>query len=564
MTSLDSHVAGNAVMEQSVASAPSSEPRARLRDRLLRWALLGALLVQLTWMLNVYPHWKDTNAASRVYLALAIVQHGTLQIDKCLTQYGDTLDKAQYKGRYYSDKAPGTSFLFVPAVWLLTAADVTDMRHVYYFLRLFYISLPAIGFWMLTLRWFRQWTGREDLAVAVVAAGAMGTNFAVYSTHLFAHVPAACLLFLSFLAARRGWTGRADGSFLAALVAGALAGAAFLNDYVAMPVIAVMGIALFFAPRLQWRQPLAFALGLAPSISVWMAYNSACFEHPLHTGFLYHALPMYGEAYRSGFLGIQSVDPASISGMLFSPARGMCFVSPVLVLAPIGWYRQIRSGEGRGDALFALAACAGLFAFSATTVDWRGGWGIGPRYLVAAVPFALIGVAGAVRGRAATDAVSVAFAGLASVGMLHCAAAALTVPLLPQDFDNPLFTLCWSLLRDGYVGPHLGDAEPGSIAGLLPYGIAVALGLCLVLSAGPASSAAGRLAAIGASVLLASSVLAVQSRMPEPPQEQVAREGAKAAVLARLGYFDAAFDVVAGLSAEPPSAEVQKEVNLDR
>ena len=545
-----------------VAAESVQSPAQRTRrDRLLRLLLFGAMLIQLTWMLNVYPHWKDTNSASRVYLTLALVQQGTFQIDRCIEIYGDTLDKAQYKDHYYTDKAPGTSFLFLPVTWVVSALSPldanrpdqppdVDMRALYYTLRLLCISLPTLAFWWFALPWFREWTGREDRAVAVVAAGALGTNFFIYATQLYAHVPAAWFLFLSFLAARTAWSRTVERrQILFAVVAGSLAGLAFLNDYVVMLAVAVLGVCVSFLPRFDWRRSIGFGLGLAPLLAAWMAHNYVCFDHPLRTGFYYHALPVYGEAYRSGFLGIQPVSWSAAVGMLFSPARGILFLAPFLVLAPVGWWRQIRSGEHRADAICAAAVFASMFLFSMTTIDWRGGWGFGVRYLIPAVPFLLIGVAGVLRGAAANDASSIVFAALATVGVLISALAAATVPLLPQEFVNVVYGLDWPLVRDGYFGPHLSAGMGSPWMALTPYLLAVGITVCLVLLAGPAHSVTSRAASVVASLGIAAGVMAWQSSISDPPSEPWASAVARTEALAFLAYFDQAADEMLQLSA---------------
>ncbi|MBX9653372.1 hypothetical protein K2Y11_07090 [bacterium] len=511
------------------------------RSHWLHLLLLTALVLQLCWMLNAYPHWKEPNSASRVYLSVAMAEYGTFQIDKCLSTYGDTLDKALYQNHFYSDKAPGTSFLFVPVTWVVAAISPAsiNMQTLFIALRILCVSLPTIGFWWLTLPWFRAWTGREDRAIAVVAAGALGTNFYIYSTQLFAHVPAAWFLFLAFLSVRRCWTHPdLKGQLAPGLLGGALAGVAFLNDYVVMVAVATLGIATFL-PRFNWKQALAFGLGLAPSLVVWMGYNWVCFGHPLKTGFVYHASPIYGNLYDSGFLGMQQIDLLSAIGMLFSPARGMCFLSPILALAPIGWWRQIRGGTFRADAICSAAIVIGLLLFAMTTIDWRGGWGIGTRYLVATVPFLMVGIAGAVRELNASHPLSIVFGGLAIVGVVLAAMASVTVPLFPQDFHNPFFTLVWPLLRDGYIAPHLGSFA-GPIVGLLPYLMGVLLTLLLVSTSGAARGMADKIVSVSLCIMLAGIVLAWQTTMPEPSRDWLARDVARAEVIGRLGYFDAA------------------------
>src|SRR3990172_8968891 len=59
-----------------------------------------------------FPRWADWNINSRFDLVLAVVDKGTLAIDD---YYQNTGDYASYKGHFYSDKAPGLSFLGVPA-----------------------------------------------------------------------------------------------------------------------------------------------------------------------------------------------------------------------------------------------------------------------------------------------------------------------------------------------------------------------------------------------------------------------------------------------------------------
>lgn len=534
---------------RSVPSTPPAAvdlaPRPPASSFLRRGALLFALVVQLTWMLNVFPHWKEPNSASRVYLTQSIVERQTFAIDECLLEYGDTLDKASYGGHFYTDKAPGTSFWFVPVAWVMHRGGVTNPSVVFYVLRLLCISLPVVGFWWFTLPWFADWAGDETRGISVVAAGALGTNYLIFATQLFAHVPAGCWLFLAFLCLRRVWAVPGGAPTIGpALLAGALAGFAFLNDFIVMPAVAVLGLASAIPLirsrfRTAWREPWGFALGLAPLLAVWMAYNWVCFDHPLRTGFYYHATATYGEAYRAGFLGIQWPKPGSLTGMLFSPARGMVFVSPFLVLAPVGWWRMARTSaapEARADAAWSALVVLSLVLFTMTTIDWRGGWSMGTRYLVPAVPFLLIGVAGSLRGLSAQSPVAIAFAGLAAVGVLSCAVASMTVPLFPQAFDNPLYTLAWPLLGEGLVGPNLA----GALAGIAVPIVALAVTLALVLAGDRRENRALRVRAALTSLGLAAVVILFQSRLRPGRVDPITQAVARCEVLMRLGQFDRA------------------------
>ena len=62
---------------------------------------------------------------TRLALSQAIVDHGTLRIDAYQRQFGD---KAAYGRHFYTDKAPGLSFLAVPTYALLRGLGLVPRR----------------------------------------------------------------------------------------------------------------------------------------------------------------------------------------------------------------------------------------------------------------------------------------------------------------------------------------------------------------------------------------------------------------------------------------------------
>jgi hypothetical protein len=89
---------------------------------------------------------------------------------------------------------------------------------------------------------------------------------------------------------------------------------------------------------------------------------------------------------------------------------------------------------------------------------------------------------------------------------------------------------------------------------MLPFAAAILLSLYLVLSAGPARSVLSKCGAVALGVLLASLIMFWQSRIPEPPENQLACGICRAQVLARLGYFEGAAREI--LALLPPRAVV--------
>ena len=280
--------------------------------------------------------------------------------------------------------------------------------------------------------------GTRKIAVAVVAAGALGTNFCIYSTQLSTR--GGSLVSLPGIPERPSLLDKSGspGPSCPRAVGGALAGVAFLNDYVVMLAVAALGIATFLAAiRLAtdsrfWVRPGAIAgyldglqldlLRPSPEDRIHVSRVTPL-RQPLSFRLLRHA------KYRL-IVGV---------GHAVFASRGMCFMSPILALAPFGWWRQFRSGTYRADALCAAVIVAGLFLFAMTTIDWRGGWGIGSRYLVSTVPFLMVGISGAIRGLKASEPLSVVFGGLAAVGVVLAAMASATVPFVSARLQQPIF-----------------------------------------------------------------------------------------------------------------------------
>ncbi|MGB9599434.1 MAG: hypothetical protein ACPL7I_02685, partial [Myxococcota bacterium] len=76
---------------------------------------------------HFHRDWPNPNETVRLYLALAIVDEGRFNIDKEINTYGVIWDRAVYKGKIYSDKAPGISFAAVPSLY------ISRLIHKYFF-----------------------------------------------------------------------------------------------------------------------------------------------------------------------------------------------------------------------------------------------------------------------------------------------------------------------------------------------------------------------------------------------------------------------------------------------
>ena len=318
------------------------------------------------------------NQNSRFDLTRAVVEQGTLSIDAFQENTGD---KALRDGHWYTDKAPGLSLLAVPAYALVHAVRAGAVVAGSYLGTVCAVALPSA---LAALQLFAL--GRliglsAAWAAALTLAYALGTLALPYSTIFYGHQLSAALGLSAFALV---WRRRAP------MLAGLLLGLAVAVDYTSVVlVIAVMGYAVV---KLRARGVLWLIAGGVPIALALGAYHAAAFGHPL-------ALPyefVLQEHRRMGwFMGIAAPDPRVMGALLVGPYRGLFFGSPWLVAGIPGLAVLARRGF-RAEAI----TCGGIaFAYlllNAGLVDWHGGWAMGPRYLVPAIPFLAVGAMGLV------------------------------------------------------------------------------------------------------------------------------------------------------------------------
>lgn len=503
-------------MHDDGSSGPEAE-RGTAVIRAAEIAVFGALLLAHVWFVNELPNFRQPNTFSRLYLTLAMVEQGSFVVDDQLARYGPIEDLAQYAGHHYSDKPPGSSLLLAPIAWMLRHTFLpisTDPRPMLVALRLLGVSLPAVLFWFLTRRYWYELAGGTERGLAVILVAALGTPFFVYATQLFSHAMAALLAFAGFLAIRSA-AQRAGGEDQRIVLAGLCLGLALVSDFVLLLAVPVLAIyAVLCRRERRGRRLVALAGGaLLPAVFLGV-YDQVCFGSPWSIGAHHLVDPGYRERYARGFYGIQAPDAWGLLEITLLPRRGLVYLSPVLLLAPFGLWRAWRLSERRAEALAAAAAAGAILLFATTTVDWTGGWGVGCRYLVPAIPFLWVGVASAVRDAPAASPTSVLFRGLACVGFVTIGLAAASFPYFPPEFESPTWQLAWPLLVHGQIMPSLLGGT-GAAAALLPFAILLVGAMLFVLvRAWPRTSGRDDAALLLAVVLAVGVLWAMRSAAP--------------------------------------------------
>lgn len=74
------------------------------------------------------PQVLAPNERSRIYLSLALVDSGTIAVNEQIDAYGTPFDIAKRGDNFYSDKAPGSSFLAAPAFALYRVLNLGEGR----------------------------------------------------------------------------------------------------------------------------------------------------------------------------------------------------------------------------------------------------------------------------------------------------------------------------------------------------------------------------------------------------------------------------------------------------
>jgi hypothetical protein len=395
------------------------------------------------------------NQNSRFNLVRSIVEQHTIVVDDYVRNTGDI---AMRDGRHYSDKAPGVSILAVPvyaAVFPFAGGERPRGRLVNagaYLATLWAVSLPSAIAVVMLYQMAVMIGATPAAAAAVSIAYAFGTLALPYSTLFYGHQLAAAVLLFAFGLLAFGRQAGALGP-RRLFAAGLLLGCGVAIEYPGALGLAAIGLYAAAVvrpwPRLLWLAAGAAVPGLALAL-----YHTMAWGGPLMLPGHFSSDP---PRQRGAFMGIAwpSVDLAG--KILFSRTRGLLRHAPWLLLWLPGVILLARRKRFRAEA----AACALVpilylwFNSSLTTspTDWRAGWGIGPRHLVAALPFVALGVAALFASAIGTSrrVTWAAFAVLAAYSIALMLIATAVRPEVPTWYDRPFGEFLWPAFRKGQL-----------------------------------------------------------------------------------------------------------------
>lgn len=344
---------------------------------------------QLALLSGVWPGFLSPNEWSRLAATRAAVLQGTWAVDGQLRSHGPTEDLAERDGRRYSDKAPGTIWLAVPVVAAVHAiAPRASIQLDQYACRLALVtSIALLAAWVLS-RWIATLTDSGERCADGAVILLLATPFGVYAGMFFAHAWAGGLLLLA------AWLllGRTDGSlrrlgprvsWCMAGLAGALAATSEYQAAFPAAVILVLGV------WDRWRRLPWVMIGVLPPAFALAAYNTICFGAPWSLSHR-HYTGAYSGLGHDALLGFGTPSPEALAGLMISPLAGLLFLAPVLLPALVSPVVALSRGKPRVAVLLAATVWIMPLIMAGYT-NWHAGASFGPRYLVAVIPFWVLG-----------------------------------------------------------------------------------------------------------------------------------------------------------------------------
>ncbi len=457
--------------------------RAWIESRRDRRASVFLFLITLLCYVYFFPRWSDPNQNSRLNMVIAIVDDGTFQIDKYVD---NTVDYAKVDGHYYSDKAPGAAFLGVPFYaalkwamqWpvleplterLLNSAafeatlrpggsgvntDKVRFALAQVVLSFFTNALPSALTVVLLFRLLGSVTVDVPARAAVALSYGLFSPAFAYANAFYGHQLSAFLLFAAFyiLATRSGPNMRGYQAGLAGL----FVGYAVVTEF---PAVLIAVVLVLFALWRIWQSgeislAAPFLFGILVCAALLMIYNNTVFGGPLKLG--YGQSELWAQQHGAGFFSLTRPNSEALWGISLSQYRGLLVLSPALAFALPGLLVWLWSGMGRAECLVVLGASVFMMLFNASSSMWWGGFAIGPRYLLPALPFFAMGMIFMLK----EDKPAV-FKLLLAPAMLFSFAAVWGLTLADQAFPsdaikNPLLEHALPNWQDGNIARNFG------------------------------------------------------------------------------------------------------------
>ncbi len=282
-------------------------------------------------------------------------------------------------GRYYSKYSIGTPLAAVPfygagrvLAKLLPNADAMGLGHFMVAQLNVVASATSVAvFFLLVVLLFRS----ESMGLVLSALYGLSTAVWPYAGVFFSEPLFTLCLLVAFYGAVRYRRDHGPGWLL---MAGAALGYSVLVKVSGVVLLPLFLGYLLFAWRAQGLQRFWDAVFLGVPLAAAGAVV------------LWHNYARFGSPWDNGYSGEAFTTPVWVGlyGLLFSSGKSVFLYSPPLVLSAWGVGRFVR--KVGAEALLAVSVVGVTLLYYAGWWAWYGGWCWGPRFMVPAIPFALL------------------------------------------------------------------------------------------------------------------------------------------------------------------------------
>ncbi len=387
----------------------------------------------------------DWNGSTRLDLAWSIVDNHSLSID---TYHENTGDKAFYKGRFYTDKAPGISFLGIPFYFIASnisrfcnsSSSLVNYIFKIYIPTFFVVIIPSAIMGVIFYRLTNLFLNNISLSILGTMSYSLGTIVFFYSNMFYAHHVAGFLFFAAFyILVRSANIKEVDKSKI--FLSGTLLGLAILCEYPMMLFAIFIFIYLFIVSKSI--KPLAYlALPVCLAIIILGIYHYACFDNPLKTGYNYEHLSYFAKHHAQGISGIKLPKLSRIIKLTFGLKMGIFMMHPFLLFAFPGAYFGLKSKRKREFLFFIIISAAVILFYSSFKF-------FAERFLITAIPFlCILAIYGAAKLKSKIlTSIFITLVGISSILMLF----ATGTDLLTHQKDTMFYHNIFHCLSDSSI-----------------------------------------------------------------------------------------------------------------
>lgn len=327
-----------------------------------------------------------TDSMWSVYLAQSFIKDGDLILDeyRSLAKERKNYGLRKRKGQFYSYFPVGTALMATPFIWAYnqslpniaevlpgfprgkSVAELSAENMNLALQRVIASSFVALTVVIIFI-FASQYLSLYPAAFVALVAAFCSPLWSTASRGLWQHGPSALLISLAML-----FTSRVKREPILAGFSGALMAFA----YVVRPTNAVAF--LCFGAFLLISNREAFRIYVISALLIFIPFLTFSYD------FFSRILPPY---YNANRLHIGWHVPQALMANLFSPNRGLFFLSPILLPALLTMYKTLRSFEITSFSFTVLLAFAGHLLAVSLFPEWWGGHAFGPRYMTETVPY---------------------------------------------------------------------------------------------------------------------------------------------------------------------------------